>query len=151
MIVSFFGHSHFVGNKELEMKIIAYLEETVGAQVADIYLGGYGEFDRFAYECCKKYKENHPSISLVFVTPYLTVEYQRNHLENKKTRYDAILYPEIEDKPLKFAIVYRNRYMVEKADFVVAYITHDWGGAYKTYQYAKRKKKFMFNISDEEF
>ena len=65
--------------------------------------------------------------------------------------YDSIIYPEIENKPKRYAITYCNRYMVEKADFVVAYITHDWGGAYKTYKYAKQKKKEILNISGEEF
>ena len=116
-----------------------------------MYLGGYGGFDNFAYDCCKKFKETHSKVSLVFVTPYLTAEYQKNHLNYQKTRYDAIIYPEIENKPPRYAITYRNKYMVEKADFVVAYITHDWGGAYKTYQYAKSKKKPIFNVFGEEF
>lgn len=150
MIVTFCGHAQFHKTEEYEQKILAFLEEKIGDQSADMYLGGYGGFDGFAYDCCKKYKETHPNISLVFVTPYLTIEYQKNHLDYQKTRYDSILYPEIENKPKRYAITYRNRYMVEKADFVVAYITHDWGGAYKTYQYAKRKKKSIFNISGEE-
>ena len=61
-------------------------------------------------------------------------------------RYDAILYPEIEDKPLRFAITYRNKYMVERADYVIAYIDHDWGGAYTAYKHAIRKNKSIFNL-----
>ena len=64
--------------------------------------------------------------------------------------YDETVYPEIEKKPLRFAIVYRNRWMVEMADYVVAYINRDWGGAYKTYEHAKRKKKPIFNIGSLE-
>ena len=116
-----------------------------------MYLGGYGGFDNFAYDCCKKFKETHNNIPLIFVTPYLTVEYQKDHLNHQKTRYDVIIYPEIENKPPRYAITYRNKYMVEKADFVVAYMTHDWSGAYKTYQYANLKKKPIFNISGERF
>ncbi len=150
MIVTFCGHAQFYGTEEYEQKILAFLEERVGDQFADMYLGGYGDFDRFAYRCCKKYKESHPNVSLVFVTPYLNVEYQRNHLEYQKTRYDSILYPEIEDKPPRLAIVYRNKYMVEKADYVVAYVSHGWGGAYATYKHAKRKGKTVFNLADFE-
>ena len=149
MIIAFCGHSQFFKTEEYEEKILAFLQEKVGNQPADMYLGGYGGFDAFAFECCKKYQRTHPKVSLVFVTPYLTVEYQKNHLNYQKTRYDSILYPEIESTPLKFAIYNRNRYMVERADFVVAYITHDWGGAYKTYQHAKRRKKPIFNIATD--
>ena len=40
--------------------------------------------------------------------------------------------------------------MVEMADYVVAYVSHDWGGAYTTYQHAKRKGKEIFNLSKFE-
>ena len=146
MIVTFCGHAQFPKSKEYEQKILAFLEEKVGDEPADMYLGGYGEFDSFAYECCKKYKEAHPKISIVLVTPYLDAGYQRNHLNYQETRYDFILYPEIENKPKRYAITYRNKYMIEKADYVVAYVTHDWGGAYATYKYAKRRGKEIFNL-----
>ena len=148
MIITFTGHADFVGTKKLEEKILAFLEETVGNSTAELFLGGYGGFDQFAFECCKKYKENHRNISLVLVTPYITIEYQRNHLEYAKTRYDSIIYPEIEDKPKRFAIVYRNKYMVEMADYIVAYVSHGWGGAYSMYNYAKRKGKTIINLAD---
>ena len=146
MIVAFCGHSEFCGTEEYEQKILDFLEKTVGEQHADMYLGEYGQFDYFAYDCCVKYKENHPNISLVFITPYMTLEYQRKHLEYQRTRFDFIIYPEIEDKPLRFAISYRNKWMVEKADYVVCGISRSFGGAYKTYQHAKRKKKPVFNV-----
>ena len=150
MIVTFCEHSHFSKSEEYEQKILSFFEDKVGNQPADMYLGGYGDFDNYAYSCCKKYKETHPDISLVFVTPYLTVEYQRNHLDYQQTRYDSILYPEIEDKPPRFAISYRNKYIVEKADYVVAYVDHDWGGAYTTYKHAKGKGKEILNLASFE-
>lgn len=146
MIVTFCGHAHFSKSEEYEQKMLAFLEEKVGDRSADMYLGGYGDFDSFAYDCCKRYKETHPKVSLLFITPYMTVEYQQNHLEYQKTRYDDIIYPEIENKLPRLAISYRNKWMVEKADYVVAYVNHDWGGAYTTYKHAKRKGKFIFNF-----
>jgi len=149
MIVAFFGHAQFTVKTEYESRLISILEETIGIQKADIYLGGYGEFDAFAYRCCQKYKATHPDISLVLVTPYITKSYQENRLIHEKDRYDALLYPPIEDKPLRFAITYRNQWMVEQADVIIMGITHTWGGAYKTYQYAKRKKKKTINLTGE--
>lgn len=151
MIVSFCGHARFVRTEEYEQRVLAFLEEKVGDTFTEFYLGGYGGFDGFAYECCKKYKATHKNVSLVFVTPYMTIEYQRNHLEDKKRSYDSIIYPEIEDKPLKYAILYRNRWMIERADYIVCGISHSWGGAYKAYQHAKRKKKTIFNVMGAEF
>ena len=148
MVLTFFGHSQFYKTQEYEYKLLAFLEDTVGDSSADFYFGGYGAFDGFAYECCKKYKQTHPRVSLLFITPYMTVEYQKKHLEYHRENYDGIIYPEIEDKPIKFAISYRNRWMVEMADYVVVYIEHDWGGAYKTYRYAKSKRKKIFNLAE---
>jgi len=150
MIITFCGHANFNGTKEYEKKIIDFLQKNIGNTAAEIYLGGYGNFDNFAYDCCKNYKKNHPRVSLVFVTPYIDIYYQKKHLEYYKTAYDSIIYPEIENKPPRFAISYRNRYMVEKADWVVAYVNHKWGGAYATYKYAKKKCKCILNLAEAE-
>ena len=146
MIITFLGHSNFSKSAEYEKKLLAFLEEKIGNTHVDFYLGGYGAFDNFAFECCKKYKKSHPASSLIFITPYITVEYQQNHLTNLAEEYDGILYPEIEEKPLRFAISYRNKWMVEQADYVICGIEHNWGGAFKAYQHAKQKKKYVFNI-----
>lgn len=148
MIVIFCGHAEFVKSAECERKFLGFLQEKIGDLPAEMYLGGYGNFDSFAYDCCKKYKATHPQISLLFVTPYLTDAYQYNRLKILEKRYDAIVYLGIEDKPKRYAITYRNRRMVEKADCVIAYISHCWGGAYATYKYAKRQGKEIFNLAN---
>ena len=148
MIVTFCGHAQFTKTKEIEGRLLALLHQKIGDHPVKFYLGDYGAFDAFAYDCCKEYRRSHPNVSLVFVTPYVTIGYRRNDLRYWKGRYDEIIYPEIEDKPSKWAILYRNQWMVEQSDCVICGITHDWGGAYKTYQYAKRKNKEIFNVAD---
>ena len=150
MIVTFCGHADFLKTEKYEQIMLNLLEKVVGDRPAEMYLGGYGGFDDFAYDCCKKYKQTHPGISLVFITPYLTEAYQKDHLQNQEKRFDYILYPEIENRLPKYAIVYRNKYMVEKADVVIAYVLHDFGGAYATYTYAKRKGKEIFNLAQRQ-
>ena len=140
MIITFCGHADFRGNENYEKIILDFLKETLADNSAQIYLGGYGGFDSFALSCCKKYKEYNPSVRLVLITPYISVD------SEKKSLYDEVVYPGLEDKPLKFAISYRNRWMVENADFIVCAVDHTWGGAYATYKYAERKKKPTFNI-----
>ena len=147
MVISFCGHSTFIKTPEIEEQLLSILESQVGDEPADFYLGGYGSFDSFARECCRKYQTEHPHAKLVLITPYMTIEHQKNHLAYQKDYYDAIIYPEIEDKPLKFAISYRNKWMVEQADLVIAYVNHNSGGAWQTYQHAKRKKKTIINLA----
>ena len=150
MIVTFCGHAQYTENEDDEQKILAFLEEKIKDRPAELYLGGYGSFDSFARKCGRKFQQTHSNVKLVFVTPYLTVEYQKNQLAQKKDLYDAILYPNLENVPQKFAISRRNKWMVEQADHIVAYIDHAWGGAYQAYKHAKHKQKSIFNITDKE-
>ena len=130
--------------------MLSIFEKNIGTSAVNFYLGGYGDFDNFAYDCCKAYQKTNPNVSLKLITPYITLSYQRNHLTHQVNRYDDIIYPEIEDKPLRLAILYRNKWMVEKADCIICGICHPWGGAYKAYQYAKQKRKKIYNITGKE-
>ncbi len=150
MIITFCGHSQYNQTKADEEKILSLLEKLIGDTSAEIFLGGYGSFDMFARSCASRFQSQHPNTKLILVTPYLTEEYQKNHLQDQKELYDSIVYPPIENVPLRFAILRRNQWMVEQADFVIAFITHTFGGAYKTYSYAKKKKKTVYNISDTD-
>ena len=144
MIITFCGHSTFFKSTEIEAQLLSILQSQVGEARCDFYLGGYGSFDSFARECCRKYQSEHPNVSLVYVTPYLEID------ELTLKLYDESVYPPLEDKPRKFAISYRNKWMVENADLVIAYVNHSSGGAYTTYQHAKRKKKQIINLGNLE-
>ena len=150
MIISFCGHADFDKTKECEEKILAYLEEKICGEKVVFYLGGYGDFDALALDCCKKYKRNHANVTIIFITPYITEDYQKNRLKYLSNEYDGIIYPEIENKPLRFAITYRNRWMMERADVVICGIYHTSGGAYKSYLHAKKRKKTVFNVTGVE-
>ena len=54
--------------------------------------------------------------------------------------FDESIYPDIEKTPPRFAIVKRNEWMINNSDFLIAYVEHNWGGAAKTLEYAKKKK-----------
>ena len=150
MIITFCGHADYAEREEDEQKITAILTDIIGDCCAELYLGDYGRFDSFARRCGEKYQKTHPNTKLILVTPYIPDARPKYYFDYQKRQYDAVVYPGLEDKPLKFAISYRNKWMVEQADYVIAYIKHDWGGAYQTYKHAKRKKKPLFNISGKE-
>ena len=141
MVVAFCGHSDYLRAENDEKRILEILEMLAKGEVLECWLGEYGGFDRFAYCCARRYKEKHPETKLILVTPYI------NTLEVQKCRFDEILYPPIEHVPPKFAISHRNRWIAENADFIIAYVIREFGGAYTMYQYAKRKKKEIFNIA----
>ena len=93
----------------------------------------------------KDLKANFPEIELIFITPYLDINYSK--LEFAKYHYDDVIFPPLESVPRKFAILKRNEWMVNEADLVIAYVMYSWGGAAKTLEYAKRKKKTIINLA----
>ena len=149
MIITFFGHTDFPAEEKSRTAVISVLEERVGNENVEFYLGGYGNFDSFALSCCKEYKKNHENASLVFVTPYITEEYQKNHLSEISKNFDSVIYPEIEQVPLRFAISYRNRYMVDSADLIICYVKREYGGAYQAIKYARKKGKQIINLAEK--
>ena len=145
MIITFCGHSNFRAEQDDECRLLSLLEEVSKGQQIDFYLGGYGNFDYFAKDCAKKLKEKHPDARLIFITPYLN-KWLNDRKEYFEKEYDEILYPEIENVPLKFAISKRNEWMVNNADYVFAYVHTHFGGAYRTLLYAHKHKKPYKNL-----
>ena len=58
----------------------------------------------------------------------------------------TVLPDGIETVPPRFTINYRNRFMLENADFVITYVTHSWGGAAKFMQMAEKKQKRIIEL-----
>lgn len=147
MIITFCGHSDFHGNDMVEQQILLLLYQYGENQALELYLGGYGAFDEFAYCCCKKYKEQQQNAKLIFITPYLTESYQNHHLKQAEQKYDAILYPPLEKVPYRFAIRRRNQWMAENADLIISYVNRSHGGAYQFFDYATRRNKRVINLA----
>ena len=143
MKITFCGHSDFAQTDSMEDKMLSILQNQVGDAPAELLLGGYGAFDRFAYHCAKKYKEGHPNVRLIFVTPYIDM------VKRECEEYDEIVYPPIESVPYKFAIIKRNEWMIDQAETVIAYVNRGYGGAARSVKYARRKYKRIVNIADK--
>lgn len=131
MTVTFCGHSHVNDADELNEWLDKVLDQLIVEGADRFYLGGYGDFDRFAAEAVKAKKEEKPDIEMALVTAYLGRQADGEF-------YDYMIYPTLKDVTQRSAIPKRNEWMVDSADVVVAYVTHDWGGAAKTLEYARR-------------
>ena len=150
MIITFCGHSDFFSTLQDEERLLQLLEEVAQDNPIDFYLGGYGNFDRFALKCAKRYKKIHANATLIFITPYLG-EWLNERKDLLQSSYDKIVYPELEHVPQKFAIVKRNEWMIKKADHVFCYVERHRGGAYQTLLYAHKHKKRFTNLYQGKF
>ena len=145
MIIAFCGHSSYLEEIDDEKRLLCGLEQVIHGENVSFYLGGYGRFDDFARACARKYKEKHANAELVFITPYLG-KWLDERKEIINSLYDRIVYPDLEHVPLKFAILKRNEWMVNQADYLFAYVRAHYGGAYKTLLYAHKHKKPYTNL-----
>ena len=59
---------------------------------------------------------------------------------------DSVFPEGIESVPPRFAISWRNRWMLDHADVVVTYITHGWGGAAQFAELAEKRGKRMVKL-----
>ena len=144
MIITFIGHSSLITCDNLLAKIKkTILDNTKADENISFFCGGYGEFDNLSVLACRFVKEERPNGEIVFVTPYL------NGVKNFEY-YDGIIYPPIEGVPPKYAIIKRNEWMIDKADLVIAYVKHKYGGAYKSLLCAQKRKKLIINLAESE-
>ena len=138
---TFFGHRECFG---LDGQVLLRAIENLIRQGVDtFYVGNQGQFDSIVYSCLKQLRKEHPHIRVCVVLAYLPTE---------KNEYDDMtdtMYPEIEGHP-KFAIERRNRWMIDYSDFLLCYINHTWGGAYKFAKLAKRRGKTVINLGNTE-
>ncbi len=142
MIITFCGHSNYSSSLEDEERLLKLLEIIACGKQVDFYLGGYGGFDSFAFKCAKKFKQYREGTKLIFITPYLGkwLDYRKDVIEKD---YDEIVYPEIEYVPKKFAIIKRNEWMIDQADYLFVYVRTYYGGAYRMLLYAHKHKNLI--------
>ena len=142
MTVTFCGHAQISQSEKIEKWLYDVTQKLIEQGATTFYLGGYGAFDSLAASVLREQKKQYPQIELVLVLAYLNTG--RN-----TSGYDSTVYPPLETVPRRFAISHRNRWMVESADVVVAYVLHDWGGAATTLRCARQKKKQIISYRDE--
>lgn len=107
------------------------------------YVGHQGQFDAIVRSTLRELKKEYPQVNYAVVLAYMP---------GKKTEYDDYsdtMLPEgIESVHPHYAISWRNNWMLQQSDYVVAYIAHAWGGAYQYTMKAKRHGIIVHNIGD---
>jgi uncharacterized phage-like protein YoqJ len=148
-VCTFAGHRE-VFSSSIEVDIDHALSEIIQTDNDFIfYSGGMGDFDKRCESTVRRMKSKYPEqkIRLVLVLPYLTHEINRDK-EYFEFCYDDIVVPmELMGVHYKAAIKKRNRWMVDRADKILAYIYRDFGGAFDTVKYAYRTGKLVLNLA----
>ena len=143
-VCTFFGHRDCPNTiKPLIREVIIDLIEN--QNVDTFYIGQQGSFDFLARSVLAELADAYPHIRYSIVLARLP---QQNKTYDPLDASNSLLPEGIENVPPRFAINWRNEWMLKQASFVVTYVTHSWGGAAKFTEKATRLKKTVINLAD---
>ena len=141
-VCTFFGHHDCPA--EVKPKLREVLINLIENQsVKMFYVGNKGAYDRLVRAVLRDLVQEYPHISYAVVLERMPGKQNEDAPED----YSDTMLPEgIEKVPPRFAVDWRNKWMLRQSDYVVTYITHSWGGAAQFAEMAKRKKKALVRL-----
>jgi len=137
---TFFGHRDCPDSVEQRLyRVLVDLITIHGVKM--FYVGNQGQFDAIVHRVLCEIKKEYPQMNYAVVLAYMP---------GKQNEYDDLadtMLPEgIEEVHPRYAISWRNNWMLRQSSYVVTYITHPWGGAAQYAQKAVRLNKRVINI-----
>ena len=106
----------------------------------DFYVGNNGNFDMMVYRLLQELSQIY-DIKYSVVLAYLPNNREYNNLTNT-------ICPEgIETVPKRFAISWRNKWMLKQADTVITYATHPSSGAWEFERLAVKQGKVVIRLA----
>ncbi len=141
---TFFGHRDTGNEIEpiLQSTIIDLIENK---NVRNFYVGNHGGYDYLIKQLLIKLKASYP-IHYTVVLAYLP---NNKHNPGDEDSSNFLLPNGIEFVPRKFAINYRNKWMIDRSDYVITYVKYIVGGAAQFQEYAKKKNKIVINLAEK--
>lgn len=141
-VCTFFGHHDCPA--EVKPKLQGVLTDLIENHSVNVfYVGNKGAFDRMVRSILRGMAQEYAHIHYAVVLERLPVK----HSEADPEDYSDTILPEgIEVVPPRYAIAWRNKWMLRQADYVVTYVAHSWGGAAQFAEMAERQKKTVINV-----
>ena len=138
-----FGHSDCPSS--IKPKLHEVLVDLIENHAVDtFYVGRQGSYDALVRSVLKELVSQYSHITYAVVLERMP----KNQTYDDPDEYADTLLPDgIESVHPRYAITWRNRWMIKQSDYVVTYITHSWGGAAQFAELAERKGKTVINIS----
>ncbi len=139
---TFFGHRDTP--KETETVLRATLIDLIeNKNVRNFYVGNQGNFDCMVKNILVELKKIYP-INYAVVLAYLP---DKKYEFEEESSTDTVFPEGIEAISRRFAINYRNKWMIERSDYVVTYVKHNVGGAVRFKELAEKKKRTVINLA----
>ena len=136
----FFGHK----DTPADVKVFLYaaIEELITEHgVSNFYMGNQGAFDAYVRAALRQLQEKYPHIRYSVVLAYMPGQ------QSEYDDFSDTQLPEgIEEVHPRYALDFRNRWMLRESQYVICYIHHQWGGAAKYVKQAQRQGKTIINL-----
>ena len=140
---TFFGHRDCPSS--IKPKLHEVLIDLIENHAVDMfYVGQQGTFDGIVHSVLKELVSVYHHIDYAVVLERLPPK--RDEFDTRD--YSDTMLPEgIETVHPRFAISWRNKWMIKQSDYVVTYITHSWGSAAQFAELAERQMKRVINLT----
>ena len=138
---TFFGHRDCP--ETIKPKLRSTIIDLIENHNVDMfYVGNQGQFDAMVRSTLKKLKQEYPHIDYAVVLAYMPGK------PSEYEDYSDTIFPEgLETVHPRYAISWRNNWMLTHANYVITYITHSWGSAAKFAKKAARSNKAVQNMA----
>lgn len=133
---TFFGHRDCPSS--IKEKLHEEIERLICHHGVDtFYVGTHGNFDRMAYAALVELRKRYQHIKVYRVLAYMP---RLSDIAQDRSVLDDTILPEgIEKVHPRYAIPHRNNWLIDRSDYVIAYVTHTFGGAYQSVERARMK------------
>ncbi|MBQ8352091.1 MAG: hypothetical protein IJY20_08645 [Clostridia bacterium] len=152
-ICSFFGHRDVLIHDQLYELTATAIMRAIYIGCRTFYFGGYGDFDKLCHKIVTNIQNQTPSLHIKRIYCVSQERYLRKPVRYfNREDYDEVIYLIPSFEGWYKSIYFRNRAMIDKSDMIIFYAESKAdSGAYKAYQYAKRKKdKLVVNLWKNE-
>lgn len=139
---TFFGHRDCPDTVKPELRSV--IEELIVQHGVDtFYVGNNGRFDAYVRDVLRSMRSAYPHIRYAVVLSHLPTE-----VREYEDHLDTMLPEGVENTPPRFAIEYRNRWLLRNSEYVICYVRNTWGGAYKFTKKAGKQGKHVINLCE---
>jgi uncharacterized phage-like protein YoqJ len=147
----------FTGHRQIDKNHIYKISDILDRAVAYAYKegcrsffsGGAIGFDTYAAKAVLKFRLYHPDVKLCLALPCTNQDEKWNDEQKEMYAYllreaDEVVYISEEYTPTCMAE--RNRYLAEKADILISYVSRTRSGAAQTVRMVQKLGKPIYNL-----
>lgn len=147
MVCALFGHGNTPDAiyPQLKNEMVKLIRDQ---NITEFLVGTHGAFDRMALKILRELSREHPQISYNVVLAYIP---GGGAVSSVYEPAETLFPMGIEKVPKRFAITWRNKWMVRESETILCYINHPWGGAAQAVEYGRRQGKTVVNLGSVRF